>query len=125
PFEARLRGGGPTIRRVRASLPVVEVAGDVVVRSERDQRGRGIGAARHDVRAPRAEAAARGWVERVRRIAGDGWRLEPSQRILGRRRGDERLRVRVLWRLGERVPRADLDDLAVVTPQPAASHALR
>jgi hypothetical protein len=99
--------------RMRRS-PVVQVAGDVVVRSEREQGRRGVGAARHRVRAARAEAATRGRIYGARRIAGDGWALQSPRGIHGRGRGEERLRVGVLRRLGERIHRAGLDNLAEV-----------
>jgi hypothetical protein len=68
--HSRLLGGaGPT---------VVQIARDVVVRRKRDRRRDRLGAARHRVRASRAEPAARGRVHRIRRIAGDGWTLEAS-----------------------------------------------
>src|SRR5213083_1469019 len=77
-------------------LGLVEVAGHLVPRADRQQRRRRLRAARHRERAARAEAAAGRWLERVRRIAGERRPLHAVVGIQARRGCEERLRVGML-----------------------------
>src|SRR6266487_4300455 len=82
PGSAR-RGGGAS----------VEMAGDQAAALLTEGRLFG-GAVGHGERTPRVEAAAAGRIERARHLAGANDLVTPLVQLHGKRRGEERLRVR-------------------------------
>ena len=72
------------------------------------------GAPGHREGAARTEAAPGRRIDRVRGIAREGRALHATIRIHARRRGEQRLRVRMLRRLRERVGGACLHDLRTI-----------
>ena len=101
PLLSRTRG-----RALHRSLVAIEIARHIaVVAPHREQRWAGGRTLRHGVRTPRAEATARGRIDRIRRIPHKRRVVQAFVRIHGRSRGKQRLRVGMQRRCGDVVRR--------------------
>src|SRR5579885_302681 len=106
-----LTGGGRD--RGRRKIVIIEMAGNVTPVQIAHWR-RLLTAARHRVTAARMETAARWRVDRARNLAGKNNVVAPFVRVARQSCREQRDRVGVLWRSGQRPCLAGLDYFAEI-----------
>jgi hypothetical protein len=117
--DRRRPGSDPDRRATR--LRIIEMAGDEATFDVAELRLL-LPAARHRVRAARVEAAAGGWVQRARHLAGKDDLLAPLIGMGRQSRRKQRLGVGMLRRTGESARVPGLDYLAQIHDRDRVAH---